>query len=611
MPLRTRWILRPHPTLTPGGPERRKFPRRRPCAGTAPGGPPPSVVLWYAQAAATMAVPFRGFTMQSQQPVTDQPSHPTTDTPASGRQHGAGETISYNPATGEEVSRVPNTDLTEIPAIFARARAAQRAWAARSFAERKRSILKMRDYVVDHAEELAEIVSRENGKSRMDALTTEVIPCALAADWYGKHAEKSLAPRKLPMGSLLFFNKKNVLERVPLGVVGVISPWNYPLSIPFGEVVMGLMAGNAVLLKVAAATIGVGVAIEKIVAAGELPEGLFHHVVGSGGRISQAFFDNRVDKLFFTGSVPTGKTLMRAAAETLTPLSLELGGKDPMIVLADADLERAANGACWAGYQNAGQSCGGVERVYVHESVFEAFVDLMAKKTRAMRHGADTDHEVDMGAMTTEEQLETVKKQVADAVAHGARIVAQSRPTVNTNGFFHPATLMVDVDHSMDLMREETFGPVVPVMKFRTIEEAIELANDSSMALTSSVWTRDLALGRQIARKLESGVTTINDHLYTHGQSETPWGGWKESGIGRTHSALGLEEMTQPKLVNWDLAPARRNVWWFPFDRTSYQTMLAALRMNYPRSLGGWLRDVATLSRNMLKKMYTPWNPEG
>jgi succinate-semialdehyde dehydrogenase/glutarate-semialdehyde dehydrogenase len=257
----------------------------------------------------------------------------------------AGVTVSFNPATLEEVGRVPNTDLSTMPEIFRRARAAQAEWAAKSFSERKRHILKMRDYVVAHAEELATIVSRDNGKSRMDALTTEVIPSALAADWYAKNAERALAPKKLPTGSLLFFNQRNVLHRVPLGVVGIISPWNYPLSIPFGEVVMGLMAGNAILLKVAAATILVGEAIERIVRAGELPDGLFHHVVGSGGRVSQSFFDNGVAKLFFTGSVPTGKKLMAAAAETLTPLSLELGGKDPMIVLSDADLERATNGA--------------------------------------------------------------------------------------------------------------------------------------------------------------------------------------------------------------------------------------------------------------------------
>jgi acyl-CoA reductase-like NAD-dependent aldehyde dehydrogenase len=521
---------------------------------------------------------------------------------------GPGETVSHNPATLEEVGRVPNTDLTTMPEIFRRARAAQAVWAKVPFAERRRHVQKMRDYIVEHAEELAGIVSRENGKLRLDALTTEVIPAALAADWYGKHAERALAPKRVPMGSLLFVNKRNQLRRVPLGVVGIISPWNYPLSIPFGEVVMGLMAGNAVLLKVAAATVTVGQAIERIVTAGGLPEGLFQHIVGSGGRVSEAFFENGIDKLFFTGSVPTGKTLMAAAAKTLTPLSLELGGKDPMIVLADADLERAANGAAWAGYQNAGQSCGGVERIYVHESIYQPFVDLLAAKTRALRHGPDHGFDVDMGAMTTEEQLATVRRHVDEAVRAGAQIVAQSKPTdENAKGYFYPATLMTGVDHSMELMREETFGPVLPVMKFSTIEEAIRLANDSSMALTSSVWTKDVEAGKQIAAELQSGVTTVNDHLYTHGQSETPWGGWKESGLGRTHSALGLEEMTQPKLVNWDTLPAKRNIWWYPFDRDTYDGMLAALRVSFPKSLSGLIRDVTTLSKLMLRKMFSPW----
>jgi acyl-CoA reductase-like NAD-dependent aldehyde dehydrogenase len=544
------------------------------------------------------------------QPIT-RPSTEVGPVSQSRPVNAAGETISYDPATLEEVGRVPNTDLSRMPEIIARARAAQKQWAALGFDQRKRHVLKMRDYIVEHAEELAKIVSRDNGKLRLDALTTEVIPSALAADWYAKNAEKALAPKNLPLGSMLFINKRNQLRRVPLGVVGIISPWNYPLSIPFGEVVMGLMAGNAILLKVAAATIMVGQAIERIVAAGGLPEGLFQHIVGSGGAVSTAFFEHGINKLFFTGSVPTGKQLMAAAAKTLTPLSLELGGKDPMIVLEDADLERAANGAAWAGYQNAGQSCGGVERVYVQESVYDNFVDLLAKKTRAMRHGPDQGYDVDMGAMTTQEQLKTVERQVEAAIRAGAKIVAQSKPTSEgAKGYFYPATLMTGVDHTMELMREETFGPVVPVMKFKTLDEAITLANDSTMALTSSIWTKDVARGKEIASRLESGVTTVNDHLYTHGQSETPWGGWKDSGLGRTHSALGFDEMTQPKLVNWDIMPAKRNMWWYPFDRPTYDAMLAALRVNYPKSFFGWLRDVSTLSKLMLKKMFSPWRAE-
>ncbi|XDD52338.1 aldehyde dehydrogenase family protein [Leptospira sp. WS92.C1] len=227
-----------------------------------------------------------------------------------GNYTGKGYQVAQNPATLEEIGRVANTDLTKMPEIFKKARDAQKQWAQTKFTIRKKHVLKMRDYIVDHAEELAEIVSKDNGKSRMDALATEVLPAALAADWYAKNARHHLQPKKLPMSTFLFFNKKNELHRVPLGVVGIISPWNYPLSIPFGEITMGLMAGNAILLKVAQATILVGQAIERIVAAGELPEGLFYHIVGSGGSVSKGFFENRVDKIFFTGSVATGKTLI-------------------------------------------------------------------------------------------------------------------------------------------------------------------------------------------------------------------------------------------------------------------------------------------------------------
>lgn len=522
--------------------------------------------------------------------------------------HPHGVTEVYNPATLEKVGEVANTDLSRIPEFFASARLAQKQWAALSFKQRKPYILKMRDYIVEHAEELAEIVNKSNGKSRIDALMTEVMPCALAADWYAKNADKVLRPKKISPSSILFLNKKSMIAHVPVGVVGIISPWNYPLSIPFGEVVMGLMAGNAIMLKVAANMPLVGKAIETIVAAGELPTGLFHHLVGSGGAISTAFFENGVGKIFFTGSVPVGKQLMAQAAATLTPLSLELGGKDPMIVLADADLERATNGAAWAGYQNAGQSCGGVERIYVHESVYEAFVKLLAEKTKAMRHGTDRNFDVEIGAMTTQNQLKTAKKHVDSALQSGAKIIAQSYAPQTEKGFFYPATLMVDVDHKMELMREETFGPVLPVMKFSTVEEAIALANDCTMALTSSVWTKNTQLGKDIALHIEAGVTTINDHLYTHALSETPWGGWKESGLGRTHGAQGLMEMSHVKVVNWDILPGvKRNLWWFPFDKATYSVLLEALRFAYPKSMGGYFSHSLKLMPFMLKKVFSAW----
>ncbi|HNL09497.1 MAG TPA: aldehyde dehydrogenase family protein [Turneriella sp.] len=518
-------------------------------------------------------------------------------------------TVTYNPATGEKVAEYTNTDLRLFPEIVARARRAQIEWAKLSFRQRAKYVLRMRRYITEHADELALTVSRENGKSRTDALATEVIPCSLAVKWYATNASRVLKEKNLRRSSWLFFNKQSKIIRVPWGVVGIISPWNYPLSIPFGEVVMALMAGNAVILKVAAVTLSCGKAIEDIVKSAGLPDGLFTHVIGSGGEVSTAMINGGVGKIFFTGSVPTGKKLMAQAAEKLVPLSLELGGKDPMIVLNDADLERATNGAAWAGYQNAGQSCGGVERIYVQSGVYQQFVELLAQKTRAMRHGADADFNVDMGAVTTKDQLNTIQSHLKSAIKKGAKVVAESQPAASAGklGNFMPATLVTNVDHTMPLMREETFGPILPVMKFETIEEAIQLANDCSMGLTASIWTKSNKLGKKIAPQIQAGVITINDHLYTHGLSETPWGGFKESGLGRTHSALGLEEMTQPQIVNWDLLNPPRNLWWFPFSPETYQALKSALIFSAPLNPLSWLKASLHLAVFSVKKMFSKW----
>ena len=516
-----------------------------------------------------------------------------------------------NPATGESFFSLSETDLRQMPEIVSHARQTQTQWAAKSFRERAVHIQRMRRYIVEHAEDLARTISQSNGKTLTDALATEVLPCALACNWYAKHAAKVLGPKMRGGGNILFFNKRTQMQHVPLGVVGIISPWNYPLSIPFGEIVMGLMAGNAILLKVAAATPAVGRAIEDIVAAGELPDGLFQHVVGSGGKVASSFFENGINKLFFTGSVNAGKTLMAQAAETLTPVSLELGGNDPMIVLEDADLERAANGAAWAGFQNAGQSCGGVERIYVVESVYDDFVKLLAEKTRALRHGAGCNNfDVEIGSLTTEGQLRTVQQHLEDALAKGAKIAAQSQPTGEQNGLFHPATLLTDVSEDMLTMCDETFGPIIAVARVKDESEALQRANASHLALTSSVWTRSNKRGRALAARLESGVTTINDHLYTHGLSETPWGGWKESGIGRTHGPEGLLEMTQAKAINWDMLPSKRNLWWYPFDEATYRALLNALRFVFPRNVGEWFSSSMKLTPFLVKKMFTGWKTE-
>jgi acyl-CoA reductase-like NAD-dependent aldehyde dehydrogenase len=508
-------------------------------------------------------------------------------------------TACRNPATGEVLGRSPITPVEDLAEIVRRARAAQQIWAARSIAERVRVMTRVRDYVVTHAEELAEVIARDSGKTRVDALVTEVFVAALAADYYRRHTKRFLKDRWLRPGSILLANKVSKIVRAPYGVIGVISPWNYPFSIPFSEVIMGLLAGNAVILKTATETQMVGRALEQAFLAAALPEGAFAYVNIPGRLAGSALLKSGIDKLFFTGSVTVGKKLMAEAAATLTPLVLELGGNDAMLVCEDADLQRAAAGAVWAGFQNCGQSCGGVERIYVHEKAYSDFMLLLREKVKTLRVGYDANFDVDMGVMTTERQVQTVKRHVEDALAKGAVIYARSlEPEGGGVGSHLPALVLAEVTHEMLVMKEETFGPVVGVMKVENMEEAVHLANDSHLGLTGSVWSRSWGAAEKLGRRIQAGVVTINDHLMSHGLAETPWGGFKQSGIGRTHGAIGFAEMTQPQVIVHDLLPfARRSMWWYPHGKGLYRGLLGALQFLYGTSLSHQLKGLRQLLR--------------
>jgi succinate-semialdehyde dehydrogenase/glutarate-semialdehyde dehydrogenase len=497
--------------------------------------------------------------------------------------------------------------VSEVQAAVSRAREAQPEWAALSPKARAVHLKKVRHYLAGHAEELAEIISRDNGKTRTDAMATEVLPATMAVDYYCRKAKALLKDRRLFPGNLLLANKSSRIRRVPYGVVGIISPWNYPFSIPFSEVVMALLAGNTVVLKVASETQRVGQALTDCFAAAQLPPGVFSQLNIPGRIIGPALLESGVNKLFFTGSTAVGKTLMAQAAERLIPLNLELGGNDPMLVCADADLHRAVSGAVWAGFQNCGQSCGGVERIYVHRDIYKPFLELLGRRVRRLRVGRDSDFQVDLGSMTTVRQLEEVNRQVDQAVAAGARIYAQSECSPPDTGRFMPARVLTEVNHQMDIMRLETFGPAVGVMPVDDMDQAVTLANDCDLGLTASVWTGRNKTGGSLAARIEAGVVMVNDHLMSHGMAETPWGGFKESGIGRSHGAIGMAEMTQSQCVVTDMLPGvKKNMWWHPHSAAVYYGLRGIIDMLYGRSLfqrmGGMYRLLRQFPRTFFRE---------
>lgn len=488
-----------------------------------------------------------------------------------------------NPATGAILGYSELTPASEIKEIVARARQAQESWCKITIRQRQIYLKKVQRYLADHANEITEIISKDNGKVRIDAVAAEIIPATMAISYYLRKARKFLKPTKCGTGNLMLANKRSWIMRVPCGVIAIISPWNYPFAIPFSEVVMALLAGNSVILKTASETQMVGRKLEECFMSAHLPEGVFNYVNLPGKIAGDALLEAGVDKIFFTGSTASGKYLMKKAAETLTPLVLELGGNDPMIVCEDADLERAANGAIWAGLSNSGQSCAGVERIYVDEKVYEPFLKILAGKVKSLRIGLDYEHNSDLGAMTIQRQIETVNQHIKDALDKGAVIYAQSKiPEDASLKNFLPAMVLTNVNHEMLVMKDETFGPVLGIMTFNTIPAAIALANDSYLGLTGSVWSQNRRKAIAIGRQIKAGTITINDHLMSHGLAETPWGGFKQSGLGRTHGKLGFNEMTQPQVIVNDIMPfAKKNMWWPPYSSKIYRGLSGLVDLLY------------------------------
>lgn len=443
---------------------------------------------------------------------------------------------SYNPATGDLLGSVPIYSPAEVDAAVARARVAAETWSTRSFAARNEELDAFRHALANAADTIADILHRENGKPELEALT-EVMMSLGHLKHAVSRAEAAMAPKKVSAG--LLANFRATISYAPLGVVAVIGPWNYPLNTPMGSIAYALAAGNAVVWKPSELTPLVALEIEKIAKQTfALPDLL--QVVTGAGATGAALAKSAVDKISFTGSAATGKRVMLAAAERLTPVLMELGGKDPMIVSDDADLEKAAEAAVYGGLTNAGQACISVERVYVAEAVHDRFVDEVVKQVRELKVGGD---DGDLGAMTSEAQVKIVKDHLDDAVAKGAKVLTGG-PNAIAGSYIQP-TVLTGVTHQMKVMTEETFGPVIPIQKVKSVDEAVRLANDTRYGLGSSVFAGKSA--RSIAAKLRAGMTSINSVMAFAGIYGLPFGGVGESGFGRIHGDEGIREFTRVK----------------------------------------------------------------
>jgi len=471
-------------------------------------------------------------------------------------QDGAGIAVE-NPATGETIATVPELGAEQVRALVGRAREAQPAWEAAGFEGRTEVLLAARRWMVANAERVIGTICAETGRPADETQFAELSYGLSALEFWAKQGPEYLADEEIRSASPFVRGRKLLVRYAPLGVVGVIGPWNYPLNNSFGDCIPALAAGNAVVLKPSEITPLTSLLMAEMLAECALPAGVFQIATGRGETGAALVAD--VDFVMFTGSIETGKKVMAKAAERLTPVSLELGGKDPMIVLADADLERAANAAVWGGLANSGQVCISVERIYVEDAVHDEFLERVRGKVEAVRQGPPGEPgSVDMGAIIFGPQIELIDAHVRDAVDKGARVLTGGSRGEGPGRFYEP-TLLADVDHSMRCMVEETFGPTLPVMRVSGADEAIELANDGPYGLQASVWTRDERRGEELARRIEAGVACVNDAQVNYAALELPMGGWKASGLGSRHGPDGIRKYTkrQSILVTPGYAPSR------------------------------------------------------
>jgi acyl-CoA reductase-like NAD-dependent aldehyde dehydrogenase len=500
---------------------------------------------------------------------------------------------SFNPCTGETLTEIRANTAGEVADFVTAARKVAPEWAAIPPAGRARMLKEVRHSIYDHMDDIVETVSAECGKPRTEALTHDVLPTVLTLLYYERTAAKHLRPKRVGgiVGPAL-----GVAARVdwrPYGVVGCITPWNYPFFLAFIAVSPALFAGNTVVLKPSEVTPQVGERIREVL--DPLPAGVAT-VIQGGVRAGAALIDAPCDKLCFVGSPATGRKVAQAAAKHLTPVVMELGGKDAAIVCDDADMDVTTSGVMWSAFFNAGQTCSSIERVYVTQANASEFREQLLAKLARLRQGSG---DVDVGSMTFMPQLETVERHVTDAVAKGATVLAGGNGSKAGNEtLFYPPTVIEGVTSDMDVFKEETFGPVLPIFTVQDEAEAVQRANEDGFNLTASVWTGSRKKGEAIAARLRAGTITINEHGDTGGAPWTPWGGVGETGYGRLQGEAGLREFVVPTTVARSLTPKMKRLWWYPYDDATNTLASAAARLLSAPSWSQKATELQTIAKH-------------
>ena len=505
-----------------------------------------------------------------------------------------------SPFSGKPVGETPSFSRADVVAAVARARAAQPAWATLPISERAGLLRRFQEILLEERESVARLITEETGKPFVESLGVDVLAALDAIKWVATSGPRVLRPEKVRLSNPLFLGRVSHIEHAPLGVVGIISPWNYPLAIACGNVVFALLAGNTVVLKPASYTPLTALKMRELMTRASIPEDVCIVAPGSGKEAGEALIDSDIDHLVFTGSVPVGRHVDQRLTARGVRSTMELGGSDPAIVLPDAP-EHAARAIVWTRFTNAGQTCAAIKRVFVHRAIYDAFVADVVKRTSALRLGDPMDPNTEVGALTDPRSPSEMEEFVADARKRGGRILCggRARPDVGKQ-VFEP-TVVVDLPPEARLLSEECFGPIMPIVPFDDVEDAIRMANASRFGLTASVWTKDLAKGEAIARRLEAGTAVVNDHAYTFAATETPWGGVKESGHGRTHGVQGLLEMTRTRHVNV-VTPRMPSAWWYPYGPQLRDTFMAGAKFLYGKT-SDKARVGAGLTSNLLRRL--------